>query len=314
MVNAGSEQHKIENNPPDSSTANENSHHIISHPHSKLRYEPIFYRDLNPLQINFPSYFMSLRSDWRSKPFQDVNVLQQDHRSWEHFAQDGEDVWMYENFFYGMIEGTIIESGALDGKRYSTSYMFENYLNWTAIHVEADPNNFKGLLDNRKNSINIQAGLCSKRAMLHYINSEAVGGFVELMSESFLRVWFPNVWNNQTAIDELPLIPCLPMRSLLHVLGLKHVDIWVLDVEGAENSVLESTDFSQVHVGFICMECDGSDAAKDEWKINYLKEKGFICKLFKGLGGGGIQNCMCRNAKYYAQSFQNIHRTSMLLF
>jgi hypothetical protein len=28
-----------------------------------------------------------------------------------------------------------MESGALDGKLFSTSYMFEKYANWTALHV-----------------------------------------------------------------------------------------------------------------------------------------------------------------------------------
>jgi len=28
-----------------------------------------------------------------------------------------------------------MESGALDGKLFSTSYMFEKFANWTSIHV-----------------------------------------------------------------------------------------------------------------------------------------------------------------------------------
>ncbi len=50
-------------------------------------------------------------------------------------AQDQEDVWLYENWFYGVKDGVIIESGALDGLLFSTSYMFENFANWTAVHV-----------------------------------------------------------------------------------------------------------------------------------------------------------------------------------
>jgi hypothetical protein len=33
------------------------------------------------------------------------------------------------------LDGVIMESGALDGKLFSTSYMFEKYANWTALHV-----------------------------------------------------------------------------------------------------------------------------------------------------------------------------------
>jgi hypothetical protein len=50
-------------------------------------------------------------------------------------AQDQEDVWLYENWFYGVKDGVIMESGALDGLLFSTSFMFEVFANWTALHV-----------------------------------------------------------------------------------------------------------------------------------------------------------------------------------
>lgn len=50
-------------------------------------------------------------------------------------AQDQEDVWLYENWFYGVKDGIIMESGALDGILFSTSFMYEVFANWTALHV-----------------------------------------------------------------------------------------------------------------------------------------------------------------------------------
>jgi hypothetical protein len=50
-------------------------------------------------------------------------------------AQDQEDVWLYENWFFGVQNGIIVESGALDGLLFSNSYMFETFAKWTAIHV-----------------------------------------------------------------------------------------------------------------------------------------------------------------------------------
>ena len=50
-------------------------------------------------------------------------------------AQHGEDVWLYENAFYGKSQGLILETGALDGIKYSTSFFFESFANWTAIHI-----------------------------------------------------------------------------------------------------------------------------------------------------------------------------------
>jgi hypothetical protein len=50
-------------------------------------------------------------------------------------AQDQEDVWLFENWFFGVQNGIIMESGALDGLLFSNSYMFETFAKWTAIHV-----------------------------------------------------------------------------------------------------------------------------------------------------------------------------------
>jgi len=50
-------------------------------------------------------------------------------------AESQEDIWAYENWFYGMSNGTMLVSGALDGIKYSTSYMFEKYADWKIIHI-----------------------------------------------------------------------------------------------------------------------------------------------------------------------------------
>lgn len=50
-------------------------------------------------------------------------------------SQEQEDLWLYENWFYGMSNGVIMESGALDGVEYSVSHMFEKFANWNVIHV-----------------------------------------------------------------------------------------------------------------------------------------------------------------------------------
>ena len=117
------------------------------------------------------------------------NVTRSQNSSFFYFdasrAQDNEDVWLFENLFFGMKNGIIIESGALDGLKFSTSFIYENLFGYEAIHIEADPQNFQNLIINRPNSTNIHAGLCgdSIRA-LHYASSYSkapVLGFLEFM-------------------------------------------------------------------------------------------------------------------------------------
>lgn len=214
------------------------------------------------LQILYPLRFFNpaiLNSgyDWRSpgvysKEFADYSTSSKEYVKIAR-AQDQEDVWLYENWFYGIKNGIIVESGALDGLLFSTSYMFENFANWTAIHVgkmfltcrlhrfhsllEADPMNFYKLKFNRENAINVNGALCSESKLLHYssLGVVPVRGFIEFMSPSFIKKWHGKIYNNKTSIDELPTVQCLPMKLLLHELHVKHIDIWILDVEVLKN-------------------------------------------------------------------------------
>jgi len=216
-------------------------------------------------------------------------------------AQDQEDIWLYENWFYGMEAGVIMESGALDGKLFSTSYMFEKFANWTALHVEADPENYSNLKRNRGQAINVHGALCSEPRLLHY-SSEGVipvRGFIEFMSPSFIKKWHGRVYNNRTSIDELPTVQCLPVRALLRELHVTHIDLWILDTEGAEESVLRGTDFSAVRFNAVAMECDEHDIAKNKRKTDILESNQFTCILVE-------RNCMCKHNSYVASSSQSL--------
>jgi hypothetical protein len=94
------------------------------------------------LTINYPLHFFDAAHadlDWRKVARYSPELVSSSEatRAWsEHsFAQDQEDVWLYENWFYGMTEGVIMESGALNGVLFSNSNLFEAFANWTAIHV-----------------------------------------------------------------------------------------------------------------------------------------------------------------------------------
>ena len=57
----------------------------------------------------------------------------------------------------------------------------------------------------------------------------------------------------QAAVGALPLVTCAPLSLVLDRLGLRRIDLWSLDVEGAELEVLHTVDFSQVgRIGAYC--------------------------------------------------------------
>lgn len=90
------------------------------------------------MKVNYPySFFNADSGDWRasSPTFSEELIKSKSSYTKLSRAQDHEDLWLYENWFYGMKNGIIIESGALDGVKYSTTFMFEHYADWTPIHI-----------------------------------------------------------------------------------------------------------------------------------------------------------------------------------
>lgn len=191
-------------------------------------------------------------------------------------AQTGEDIFLYETYFYRKTRGVILESGALDGIRFSTTYLFERLFNWTSIHIEGDLKNFKKLQENRPESTNINIALCDKKRTLHYVQHKggAVSGIKEFMDASFLA-WR---YTNKQAFN-ITEIQCLPMKDAMAELKVAHVDIWILDVEGGELSVLQGVDFSSFQADVIMMETTGS---KSNLALQFLQDLNYQCCLVPG--------------------------------
>ena len=68
----------------------------------------------------------------------------------------------------------------------------------------------------------------------------AVGGVRETMSDSYF-----DAWNKRKRFSSRYTVPCRPIGDMLHLAGLSEgVDLFSLDVEGAELLVLQTMDWS----------------------------------------------------------------------
>ena len=47
------------------------------------------------------------------------------------------------------------------------------------------------------------------------------------------------VFHPKIDVEKLPIIHCIPLKRILNMLGVKTIDIWILDVEGSELEVLK---------------------------------------------------------------------------
>eukprot|EP01035_Chromulina_nebulosa_P029936 gene29936-39738_t len=84
------------------------------------------------------------------------------------------------------------------------------------------------------------------------------------MTTNFTKEWYPELVANASAVLTYPKIACVPLKYILSAIDVKHIDVWVLDVEGAEEKALMGTDFNMVKIDTILVECDSSDLKKNE--------------------------------------------------
>ena len=208
-------------------------------------------------------------------------------------SQDDEAKWAMQQYFWGRTGGTVLELGALDGKRYSNSFAFETQLGWRAINVEASPVSFDQLVRNRPGALNINLAVCAAPLaesaeggpppLLHFLvgPSPCCFGFWEFMSPAFRARWYPGVTDANVSqphpakgVTSTPT-HCGPLAAYLSLFGVAHVDFWSLDVEGAELQVLRGFDFGRVTVDVIAVEADGGSPAAEAAVRAYLEARGF---------------------------------------
>jgi len=158
--------------------------------------------------------------------------------------------------------------------------------------------NYNNLIRNRNMSVNINAALCNESRTLHYVNFGRKGtrGIFEFMSPTLLKSFYQNL-----TVSNLPKVQCHRLDEILRRMNIRHIDLWVLDVEGAEESVLEvikqsiikmqliyrspgnkqGMKFRDCQVDAILMECAHYEKQKNARKISLLESYGYSCERVK---------------------------------
>ncbi|KAL7479027.1 hypothetical protein ACHAWX_000289 [Stephanocyclus meneghinianus] len=196
--------------------------------------------------------------------------------------QSGEDKYLLENFFSNVCGGSYIEMGALDGKRFSNSYYFNQAMGWKGLLIEASPENYEQLKVNRQDELvpPIHAAVCNEERDVHWISQGAVGGIVEFAPKSFQERWW-----KKDAIDNAAVIKCMPLNQIIRntTIGSEDgvfFDFFSLDVEGAEYDVLQTIDFDEITFGVIFYESDGHNPLKNMIVRTLLESKGYTFLVY----------------------------------
>lgn len=126
------------------------------------------------------------------------------------------------------------------------------------------------MIQNRPDAINIFGAMClGKTIQFQSSKAEASGGSLQDMSPSHRESW---VEDHHGILD----VPCkLTTKSLIDN-GIDHVDVFFLDVEGGELTVLQTIEWGKVPIDMFVVEMDHSNHSKNEAVGAVLRAHGYI--------------------------------------
>jgi FkbM family methyltransferase len=178
---------------------------------------------------------------WRIKSFFyiDGNV---------NYSQDGEDL-ILTRFLDGQSKGFYVDVGAHHPRRFSNTYLFYR-LGWSGINIDAMPGSMDSFNNIRPRDINIQSGVASLSGKLSYycFNEPALNTFSEL--EAFRKNQPP-----YKIIDVVEVnVERLDFLLDRHLPLGQEIDFLTVDVEGMDEEVLRSNNWSRYRPRFILAE------------------------------------------------------------
>ncbi|WP_433267014.1 FkbM family methyltransferase [Actinosynnema sp. CS-041913] len=191
------------------------------------------------------------------------------------YAQNGEDV-VLARLFHGRTTGRYVDVGAADAVEDSVTKHFYD-LGWRGINIEPIPAQAERLRAARPGDVTLAValGAATGVATLHLVADRS--GWSTLDSS------LAAAYRSELAVEEVEV----ELRTLADVLD-EHpgpVDFLKIDVEGAEQVVLEGADWSRHRPRVVVVEATepGSPTPNHEGWEPLMLAAGYRCALFDGL-------------------------------
>ena len=210
-------------------------------------------------------------------------------------ATDLENVDAVEHFFWSREMGIALEVGAGEGtwKSHSMTFVLEKEFRWKRVLIEGNPNLRDHLSSRNRQAVTVSAALSSSlREKAWFSPATDVGGLVETMTPGFIRYYHQYLNNLSTPLPEdqkkshsamtasgLLEVPLVPLQLVLDTVGLRHINLFILDVEGSELQALQGIDFSRVSFDVLVVETSIFPYRPNGYTVNIirmLEEKGYM--------------------------------------
>jgi len=218
----------------------------------------------------------------RSVPFNMITLPE----AWDYFDQSSQPCLM-DKPSYGLDEldlkilteldfpksGFFVEIGGYDGVTQNNSVLLEKH-GWSGMLIEAVPGNYAKCKKNRPNVI-VEFAACVPFEFEGHNITVTDAGLMSTTSETMFDEELRSEWTERgSGFAGRPaqdiIVPAVPITQLFEKHGVQKIDLLILDVEGAEISVLKGLDFDHFAPQIIVAE-----DAYDEHVFAFLETKGY---------------------------------------
>lgn len=173
----------------------------------------------------------------------------------QYYSQYGQDRYIYETFFKNRKGGFFIEFGALDGLLDSNTLFFEQYLGWTGILIEPNPDAFALLKHHRPRCHLENIAISDQNDIQSFV--KIAGNFYGWSGlEHYLEPQHRRRIEQYIHPEEVQKIEVEvhDLSWLVDKYALKHVDLMSIDTEGSEERIMRSFPWSKLKVSVFCIE------------------------------------------------------------
>lgn len=200
-------------------------------------------------------------------------------RTWTHVGRP--DELAYQLFFRAplRLNGTFIETGAVDGVRASNTLFFEESLGWRGLLVEGSTENFLALFADgrRRRSAKVYAAVCERRGTAKFVGDGLAAGALEDMTRHHVESW-----GRHFKSLEVYDVPCERMDRMVERAGLPAVvDLWSIDIEGGEWRALNTFDWKTRAVRVVIIEMGRSCFVEKHNRCAALLRNHGFCRVAK---------------------------------
>jgi len=175
-----------------------------------------------------------------------------------HTGQIGQAEIVVE-YYNGKMNGVFIEAGAWDGEYLSNTLHLEINYNWTGLLVEPNQEAFDLLMKRRRMAAGLHCCFSVHRypERVQFDAADVFGGIQGKDGEEETlekqRKSLPKDMRSQYPVQ------CFPLYSVILATGMDRIDLLSLDIEGAEQSVLETVPWDEVDIGMVILEVEHSN-------------------------------------------------------